>query len=114
MTDTTEVLSNLQKAGSLHQSGKLQQAKNIYQQILEMEPENADALHLLGLISYQFGQSETAITLIKQALGISAPQFPSPSVSFSAQSGQYSQRVRRFSASRSNLQTGHTDSNPTG
>ena len=74
MTDTTEVLSNLQKAVSLHQSGKLQQAKNIYQQILEMEPENADALHLLGLISYQFGQSETAITLIKQALGISPNQ----------------------------------------
>lgn len=49
MPDTTDVLSNLKRAVSLHQSGKLQQAKNIYQQVLEMEPENTDALHLLGL-----------------------------------------------------------------
>ncbi len=38
-----------------HQSGNLQQAEAIYRQILQVDPSNADALHLLGVIADQVG-----------------------------------------------------------
>ena len=74
MPKATDIRPDLQKAVSLHQSGQLKQAKTIYQQILEIEPGNADILHLLGLISYQSSQLETAIALIERALDISPNQ----------------------------------------
>jgi len=70
----TNIKLELQEAVLLHQSGQLKQAATIYQQVLDIEPENANAWHLLGLVSHQSGQSETAITLIKQALNISPNQ----------------------------------------
>ena len=74
MPKATDIRPDLQKAVSLHQSRQLKQAKTIYQQILEIEPGNADILHLLGLISYQSSQLETAIALIERALDISPNQ----------------------------------------
>ena len=41
--------SKLQEGIGLHQSGQLQKAELIYQQILQVTPENAEVLHLLGL-----------------------------------------------------------------
>ena len=74
MPDIVAVGSRLQEAVLLHQSGQLKQAATIYQQVLDVEPGNVDALHLLGLVSHQSGQPETAVTLIKQALDISPNQ----------------------------------------
>lgn len=51
-----------------HQAGRLPDAERIYRQVLEAEPENADALHLLGVIALQAGRNETAIELIERAL----------------------------------------------
>jgi protein O-GlcNAc transferase len=51
-----------------HQAGNLQTAENIYQQILQLEPDNPEALHLLGVSAYQQQHYETAETLIRQAL----------------------------------------------
>ena len=44
---------DLQRAIDLHQTGKLQQAELIYQQILQTHPQHSTALHLLGVIAYQ-------------------------------------------------------------
>ena len=74
LPDATVIRSDLQKAVLLHQSGELAQAGTIYKRVLETDPENSDALHLLGLVSYQSGQSAAAITLIKRALKISPNQ----------------------------------------
>ena len=62
--------SRLQEGISLHQAGKLQQAELIYQQILQVNPENAEVLNLLGLIAYQVGKYDLAINLINQAIEI--------------------------------------------
>jgi len=51
-----------------HSAGRLFEAEGIYQQILQADPNQPDALHLLGLIAYQFGKNDTAADLIDQAL----------------------------------------------
>ena len=62
------IKSSLDQAVSLHQSGELQQAAQIYEQIITVDPENADAFHLLGVIASQLGNRETAIDLIARAI----------------------------------------------
>jgi protein O-GlcNAc transferase len=51
-----------------HQAGNLDTAGNIYRQILQLQPGNPTALHLLGVIAYQQKKFDTAITLIGRAL----------------------------------------------
>jgi tetratricopeptide (TPR) repeat protein len=57
-----------------YQSGDLQQAENICRKILRKEPNNADALHCLGVIYSQRGEHDRAIDYIKRALQID-PEF---------------------------------------
>ncbi|WP_407702803.1 MULTISPECIES: tetratricopeptide repeat protein [Thiorhodovibrio] len=42
----------------------------MYRAILAAEPEDADALHLLGLAAHQAGDHETAESLIRKAINI--------------------------------------------
>lgn len=51
-----------------HQSGRLAEAENLYHRILEVDPDNADALHLLGIILRRRGDPAQAATLIEKAL----------------------------------------------
>lgn len=51
-----------------HRAGRLAEAARLYQQILEEEPDHADALHLLGAIAHQLGDHSTAIGLIEGAI----------------------------------------------
>jgi protein O-GlcNAc transferase len=59
-----------QKAIKYHQAGDLQQAENIYKEILIAEPNNFYALHYLGILNYQLKNYEFAIDYIKKALQI--------------------------------------------
>jgi tetratricopeptide (TPR) repeat protein len=60
----------LGNAIALHQAGRLQEAEVIYQSILQQQPDNPDALHLLGVIAFQVGKNDIAATLIAQAVAI--------------------------------------------
>jgi tetratricopeptide (TPR) repeat protein len=51
-----------------HKAGNLQQAEHIYKKILKDHPDNADALHFLGIIYYQLGNYDHAIEYFKKAL----------------------------------------------
>lgn len=51
-----------------HQSGELAQAESIYRQILQAQPNNARAMHLLGLIALQVNMQEAAIQQFQQAI----------------------------------------------
>jgi len=44
-----------------HQAGQLQQAEQIYRAILQVDGQQVDALHLLGVLAYQVGQHGLAI-----------------------------------------------------
>lgn len=57
-------------AVQMHQQGKTEQAKQIYEKILAEDADHAEALHLLGLIEHQQGQHERAIIKIERALEI--------------------------------------------
>ncbi len=53
-----------------HQAGRLQAAEQIYRQILAVEPNHGDAIHLLGLIAHQVGKHEVAVEYIRRAIGL--------------------------------------------
>lgn len=69
MSTISEMLTN---AVQLHQSGRLRDAEQIYRQILQRDPRNADALHLMGVIAHQEGRHSEAVEWIERAIGIHA------------------------------------------
>jgi predicted O-linked N-acetylglucosamine transferase (SPINDLY family) len=53
-----------------HQAGRLQAAEQIYRQILQADPNQADAIHLLGVMAHQAGQHAIAVQYIERAIGL--------------------------------------------
>lgn len=58
----------MQAAVNHHLAGRLDEAAAIYRQVLSIDPQHADARHLLGLVAHQQGDQPTAVTLISQAI----------------------------------------------
>jgi predicted O-linked N-acetylglucosamine transferase (SPINDLY family) len=58
----------LDLAFQYHQRGHLQQAEQLYRQILQTDPHHVAALHLLGVIAYQVGRHDQAVDYISRAL----------------------------------------------
>ena len=53
-----------------HQGGRLQAAEQIYRQILQADPNHAEAMHLLGAIAHQAGKHEVAVEYIARAIAL--------------------------------------------
>lgn len=62
------VHAGLAQAVDLHKKGRLDEAANVYQQILSETPQDFDATHLLGVVALQQGRFEVAQRLIQAAL----------------------------------------------
>lgn len=62
------ILAAMRTAIESHQAGDIQEAAKRYQAILVIEPNQADALHYLGMTRHQRGNTEEAITLIRRAI----------------------------------------------
>ncbi len=60
----------LETALGHHQAGRLAEAEAIYRQILAIDADHADSLHLLGMIEHQHGHHQIAVTLIRRAIAI--------------------------------------------
>jgi predicted O-linked N-acetylglucosamine transferase (SPINDLY family) len=58
-----------------HQAGRLQAAEQIYRQVLQAEPNQADAWHLLGVVNAQTGNHRRAVEYIHRALAV-RPEWP--------------------------------------
>jgi protein O-GlcNAc transferase len=63
-----EVDRLLRDALAHHRAGQLAQAETLYRQVLQLSPDNRDALHLLGLMAHQTGKHAIALELIDKAI----------------------------------------------
>jgi tetratricopeptide (TPR) repeat protein len=71
-----EVTSLLAEAFALHQAGRLAEAEKAYHQILAMQPDQFDSLHLLGVVFHQRGDHAQALRHIDRALKINPNYIP--------------------------------------
>jgi tetratricopeptide (TPR) repeat protein len=79
------------EAYTSHQAGRLADAERLYRQILAAQPNHADSLYLLSVISFQRGDYAQALHQIDLALGIN------PNNSFALnQRGLALQRLKRI------------------
>src|SRR3990167_8380079 len=67
----------LRRAVDLLRSRELDKAELIFNSILARWPDQADALHFLGVLAHQRGHGEAALEKIRQAIAIS-PGTPGP------------------------------------
>jgi predicted O-linked N-acetylglucosamine transferase (SPINDLY family) len=62
------LLALLQEGIQYHQAGNLTQAAENYQRVLDSQPGQPDALHLLGVIHHQGGEHDRAVELIRKSV----------------------------------------------
>ncbi|MDP5241245.1 tetratricopeptide repeat protein [Uliginosibacterium sp. 31-16] len=67
-TQSPVVFGLLSKAFASHQTGRYVEARQLYQAVLQIDPRQVDALHLLGLLCSDAGDDESAVRWIGQAL----------------------------------------------
>lgn len=53
-----------------HRQGNLAEAERLYREILHVDPNQPDALHLLGALAYQAGRSDVAVEYLRQSLAL--------------------------------------------
>lgn len=68
--DTTSIDDALAQAVRLHQRGDLAGAELCYRAILEITPNHADALHLLGLVKFANAEYDAADSAIQKAIAL--------------------------------------------
>ena len=70
MLSSKEIEKKLSKAASLCQEGKLDEAKNIYEDLILICPSNSDVLTNLGTIKLNFGRLDEAEALLNSSISI--------------------------------------------
>lgn len=68
-------LEMLQAGLQHHQAGQLQQAEQIYRQVLDANPDEPDANYLLGMLFNQRGDNDTAVEHVTRSIK-ARPKFP--------------------------------------
>ena len=59
---------NMDEGRAHHQAGRLEEAESVYRGVLESEPDNAEALHLMGVLAFQRGRLDAAIDWFGRAV----------------------------------------------
>jgi len=57
-------------AAEHHRAGRLAEADALYRRLLALEPNNADLLHVLGIIAYQSGALPSAVDWFRRAISL--------------------------------------------
>ena len=60
----------LQRGLEFHRKNQFLEAESCYKQALGIDPNNADAIHLLGLLADAIGDKELAVDLVRYAISI--------------------------------------------
>ena len=66
--DQSLVMQQMDQALDHHRAGRLAEATRLYRQVLEADPDNPDAVHLLGFAMLQGGSIQEAIEIISRAV----------------------------------------------
>ncbi len=59
-----------------HEAGRPAKARELYREILEREPDHAESLHLLGLITARDGEPEAGAGMIRRAMALAPGRAP--------------------------------------
>ncbi len=62
------IAKSLERGLDEHRSGRLERAETWYRQVLNQDPANPDALHLIGVVAWQQGRYEQAVSYIERAI----------------------------------------------
>jgi predicted O-linked N-acetylglucosamine transferase (SPINDLY family) len=62
------LMQKLRQAWTWHQEGRLAEAERLYREVLALAPSHTDALHFLGLLETQRGNTAAGLALIERAL----------------------------------------------
>ena len=92
----------LDYAVEYHRDGQLERAQRAYRRILEVEPEQPDAWHLLGVACHQAGDDAAALDCITHAIRLNPD-----AAEFHNSLGATYRRVRQAQRSRRELRAGH-------
>jgi predicted O-linked N-acetylglucosamine transferase (SPINDLY family) len=65
-----EIKETFQQALSYHQNGQLAEAKDLYSEIIEINPKHSNSLHFLGVLAYQQQDFQNSVELINRAIAI--------------------------------------------
>ncbi len=66
--DPQQLLAAIRQAAALYGQGRMREAVEVAQRILQADPDYPDALHLLGLILYETGKAAEGEKFIRQAV----------------------------------------------
>jgi protein O-GlcNAc transferase len=88
----------LKNATAWHGAGRLPEAESAYQEVLRAQPDNQDALHLLGVLYTQSGRREQGIAAMEKSLAINSRQpFVHANLGNALLAlGRYSSSIERF------------------
>lgn len=67
-TNKSQIAEVLKKASIKHKEQSYEEAAKLYRYVLNLDPENAIAIHLLGVVAFETGRQDKAIELVEQAL----------------------------------------------
>jgi predicted O-linked N-acetylglucosamine transferase (SPINDLY family) len=92
------ISQTLQLAMQHHQAGQFTQAEALYRQVLQREPNNSDAYHLLGVIAHHFKNYPVAVQLIQTAIRLNqtVPDFYSNLGTVLTEQGQLEEAILAF------------------
>jgi Flp pilus assembly protein TadD len=97
-----DALETLKTALALHQRGEWAQAEALYRQVLATDPEQPDALHLLGFMAHQRGDSAQALAPMQKAIALA------PGVAFQhANLGLVQRALGRLDDAHASLRQAH-------
>jgi tetratricopeptide (TPR) repeat protein len=63
-----QIIGDLEAGLAYHKAGQRERAEQLYRKVLRRQPDQPDALHLLGLIASGRGRHEYAVQLLSRAL----------------------------------------------
>jgi tetratricopeptide (TPR) repeat protein len=86
-----------------HEAGHLPEAESLYKQILEADPNQPDAIHMLGVLAFQTGRADVALRLIQRALSV-APESPQAFANLGRVLSSLGRRDEAITAYRKSLQ----------